>query len=86
MTRILVCSDIHANLTALEAVLNDAGKVDSVWCLGDVVGYGPDPNECIQRLQTLPNLVCLIGNHDAAALGSWISNPSTTSRANRSVG
>lgn len=69
MTRILVCSDIHANLTALEAVLNDAGKVDSVWCLGDVVGYGPDPNECIQRLQTLPNLVCLIGNHDAAALG-----------------
>jgi len=69
MTRILVCSDIHANLTALEAVLKDAGKVDSVWCLGDVVGYGPDPNECIERLRTQPDLVCLIGNHDAAALG-----------------
>lgn len=69
MTRILVCSDIHANLTALDAVLADAGKVDSIWCLGDVVGYGPDPNECIERLRGLPNLVCLIGNHDAAALG-----------------
>jgi predicted phosphodiesterase len=67
--RILVMSDIHANLTALEAVLQDAGSVDAVWCLGDVVGYGPDPNECIERLSTLPNLVCLLGNHDAAALG-----------------
>lgn len=69
MTRILVCSDIHANLTALDAVIHDAGKVNTVWCLGDVVGYGPDPNECVARLRELPNLVCLIGNHDAAALG-----------------
>ena len=67
--RVLVLSDIHANLTALEAVLQDAGEVDSVWCLGDVVGYGPDPNECIERLAGLPNLTCLLGNHDAAALG-----------------
>lgn len=67
--RILVISDIHANLTALEAVLADAGDVDAVWCLGDVVGYGPDPNECIARLTSLPNLVCLQGNHDAAAIG-----------------
>lgn len=67
--RILVLSDIHANLTALEAVLQDAGEPDAVWCLGDVVGYGPDPNECIERLSALPNLVCLLGNHDAAALG-----------------
>ena len=66
--RILVISDIHANLTALEAVLADAGKIDAAWCLGDLVGYGPDPNECVLRVRQLPNLVCIIGNHDAAAL------------------
>lgn len=67
--RILVLSDLHANLTALETVLNDAGLVDAVWCLGDVVGYGPDPNECVARIRMLENLTCLLGNHDAAALG-----------------
>jgi len=66
---ILILSDIHANLTALEAVLVDASDIDAVWCLGDLVGYGPDPNECISRIQQLPDLVCLLGNHDAAALG-----------------
>lgn len=68
--RALVISDIHANLTALEAVLAAAGDVDTVWCLGDVVGYGPNPNECIARLQELPELICLQGNHDAAAVGN----------------
>jgi predicted phosphodiesterase len=67
--RVLVISDIHANLTALDAVLEAAGDVDAVWCLGDLVGYGPDPNECIERVRSLPNLLCLLGNHDAAALG-----------------
>ncbi|MGE5221055.1 MAG: metallophosphoesterase family protein [Omnitrophica WOR_2 bacterium] len=66
--RILVISDIHANLTALESVLRNAGEIDAVWCLGDLVGYGPDPNECIQQVRQLPNLMCLLGNHDAAAL------------------
>jgi predicted phosphodiesterase len=66
--RILVLSDIHANITALDTVLEDAGEVDAVWCLGDIVGYGPDPNECVARVRSLPNLVCLLGNHDAAAL------------------
>lgn len=66
--RILVLSDIHANLTALEAVLAAAGDIDAVWCLGDLVGYGPDPNECVQRVRNLPNLTCIIGNHDAAAI------------------
>ncbi len=66
--RILVISDIHANLTALEAVSSHAGEIDAAWCLGDLVGYGPDPNECIAAVRQLPNLVCLIGNHDAAAL------------------
>ncbi|MCS6908483.1 MAG: metallophosphoesterase family protein [Anaerolineales bacterium] len=67
--RILVISDVHANLTALEEVLADAGEVDGVWCLGDLVGYGPDPNECIERIRRLPNLTCVLGNHDAAVLG-----------------
>jgi len=64
----LIISDIHANLTALEAVLSNVGKFDGVWCLGDLVGYGPDPDECINRIRQLPNLICLIGNHDAAVL------------------
>ena len=43
--RVLILSDIHANLTALEAVLEDAaGRYDAVWCLGDTVGYGPEPD------------------------------------------
>ena len=67
--RVLVISDIHANLLALEAVLKDAGKVDAVWCLGDLVGYGPYPAECVARVRDLPELTCLMGNHDAAALG-----------------
>lgn len=65
---ILVISDIHANQTALQAVLADAGEVESVWCLGDVVGYGPDPNECIEIVRELPGLVAIMGNHDAAVL------------------
>lgn len=67
--RVLVISDIHANLTALDAVLADAGQVDATWCLGDVVGYGPDPNQVVQRLRDLPNLTCILGNHDVAVLG-----------------
>jgi diadenosine tetraphosphatase ApaH/serine/threonine PP2A family protein phosphatase len=66
--RVLIISDIHANLTALEAVLADVGEFDTAWCLGDLVGYGPDPNECIARVRQLPNLICMLGNHDAAAL------------------
>ena len=66
--RYLVVSDIHANLAALEAVLADAGPFDAIWCLGDVVGYGPDPNDCVVLLRQ-HNLLCLAGNHDWAALG-----------------
>lgn len=67
--RILVISDVHANFTALEAVINDAGSFDQVWCLGDVVGYGPEPNECINRLREL-DLICLAGNHDLGVVGN----------------
>lgn len=67
--KILVISDIHANYTALDAVLSDAGEVDGVWCLGDIVGYGPDPEACVERIRALPNLTCLLGNHDVAVIG-----------------
>jgi len=67
--RYLVISDVHANLEALEAVLEDAaGQYDEVWCLGDLVGYGPNPNECVERVRELP-VACVAGNHDWAALG-----------------
>ncbi len=67
--RILVFSDVHGNILALEAVLEHAGPVDAYWCLGDLVGYGPDPLACVQRVQSLQPLVCLLGNHDAGVLG-----------------
>ncbi len=61
--RILIISDIHSNFVALNAVLAEAGTFDRLWCLGDVVGYGPEPNECIAALSKLEPL-CLAGNHD----------------------
>jgi predicted phosphodiesterase len=69
--RIAVFSDIHSNLEALEAVLDHAfrQRIDRYVCLGDVVGYGANPNECIARLQSLPNCSLVLGNHDAAVLG-----------------
>ena len=67
--RILVISDIHADITAFEAVLKDAeGDWDYVWCLGDIVGFGPDPNECVEKLKTMPHL-CLAGHVDWTVLG-----------------
>jgi len=65
--RIAVLSDIHSNLPALEAVLVALGPVDAVWHLGDVVGYGPQPDEVVARLREL-GAVGVRGNHDAAAL------------------
>lgn len=66
--RIAVLSDIHANLPALDAVLADAGDVDAVWHLGDVVGYGPDPDGVVARLRSI-GAQGVRGNHDAAACG-----------------
>ena len=67
--RVLILSDIHANLVALETVLNTAaGSYDAVWCLGDVVGYGPRPNECVELMREHA-AVCVMGNHDWAVLG-----------------
>jgi diadenosine tetraphosphatase ApaH/serine/threonine PP2A family protein phosphatase len=68
--RAAVISDIHGNLQALEAVLEDivSDGADEVWCLGDVVGYGPHPNECCTLVRERTQL-CLCGNHDLAVLG-----------------
>jgi predicted phosphodiesterase len=66
--RVAVLSDIHSNLIALDAVLADAGAVDAVWHLGDVVGYGPDPDGVVARLAER-EAIGVRGNHDAAALG-----------------
>src|ERR671939_203473 len=68
--RVAVVSDIHGNLHALRAVLDAvaAEEVDALWCLGDVVGYGPRPNECCSELERAAAL-CLVGNHDLGVLG-----------------
>ncbi len=69
--RYAIMGDIHANLAAFSAVLNDIerqGGVGKIWCLGDVVGYGPNPHECIELLRQT-NQVCIAGNHDWAAIG-----------------
>jgi diadenosine tetraphosphatase ApaH/serine/threonine PP2A family protein phosphatase len=67
---VAVLSDIHGNRHALEAVLADvsATGVQDVWCLGDVVGYGADPNDCVALVQRSASL-CLAGNHDLAVTG-----------------
>jgi predicted phosphodiesterase len=63
-----IISDIHANLEALQAVWADITRqgVTEVYCLGDVVGYGPNPRECLEMVMKCK--VCLMGNHDQAAL------------------
>ena len=69
--RYAILADIHANLAAFEAVLEDIdgkGGVDELWCLGDIVGYGPDPGECVKLLRKY-NPVCVAGNHDLGAIG-----------------
>ncbi len=68
--RACVISDIHGNLHALEAVLEAISDEapDELWCLGDVIGYGPRPNECCHLVAERAD-VCLVGNHDLAVLG-----------------
>ena len=66
--KIIVISDIHSNLDALHAVVSNLPKYDELWCLGDIVGYGPQPNEVIESLQQLAPTTVLMGNHDQAVV------------------
>ena len=68
--RVAILTDIHSNLTALEAILaeTDEAGVDARWCLGDVVGYGAQPDDCA-RLASERCDICLVGNHDLAVTG-----------------
>ena len=68
--RVAVISDIHANYHALESVLAeiDEERVDTIWCLGDTVGYGPRPNDCCEIVESRAER-CLVGNHDLVVLG-----------------
>lgn len=65
---IAIVSDIHSNLIALEAVLEQLPPYDQLWCLGDTIGYGPQPNECLQYMRDLATYT-LTGNHDLGCLG-----------------
>lgn len=71
--RIALLSDIHANLPALEAVADDLPEIDEVWVLGDIVGYGPQPNEVVTMLQAM-GARSVLGNHDGAAIGTVDAN------------
>ena len=66
MTRTLLLSDIHGNKDALDAVIADARSADRIWCLGDIVGYGPEPAACLAWVREHCDIV-LSGNHDYAA-------------------
>jgi predicted phosphodiesterase len=73
--RLAVFADIHANLEALQAVVKDFQdqQVDRYICLGDLIGYGANPNECIDLIRSLPNVIVVLGNHDAAV--TWETTP-----------
>ena len=68
--RVAVISDIHGNHHALQAVMDDLGRdpADAIWCLGDLVGYGPRPNECCATVAESA-AICLVGNHDLGVTG-----------------
>jgi diadenosine tetraphosphatase ApaH/serine/threonine PP2A family protein phosphatase len=68
--RVAAITDVHANLPALEAVIGaiDAAGIDEIWCLGDVVGYGVEPDACTDLVRERCD-ICLAGNHDLAVLG-----------------
>ncbi len=67
--RIVIVSDIHSNEPAMRAVLDALPPHDHLWCLGDTIGYGPNPNECLAAMRDQAQYV-LTGNHDLASLGA----------------
>jgi len=67
--KVLIVSDVHANLIALEAVVADAPSCDALWNIGDTIGYGPRPRECLDFMVDHPATAALVGNHDLACIG-----------------
>ena len=69
--KVAIISDIHGNRHAFEAVLADLAdaSVEEVWCLGDLVGYGAEPDACVELARDNTDL-CLAGNHDLAVIGA----------------
>ena len=89
--RVAVISDVHSNLQALEAVLEHAGRegIDELWCLGDIVGYGGKPSECLALVRER-TAICLGGNHDLVVSGvldidQFTSDAGVAARWTRSV-
>ena len=68
--RYAVLSDIHSNLDALDAAFARIRDDDAVLCLGDIVGYGPNPNECVERIRAR-HTATVLGNHDVAAIDDF---------------
>jgi len=71
--KVAVISDIHSNLDALKAVIASLPSYDSLLCLGDIVGYGPEPDAVIEELRTLQPKITLMGNHDYAVTTGDVS-------------
>lgn len=87
MSRILLISDVHGNLLALEAVLAAAGRIDGIWVMGDTVGYGPDPSDVLALLRE-KGARMVAGNHDLAVatgqgLGSFNPHAAAAARLHR---
>ena len=70
MATLAIISDVHGNFAALEAVVCDLEKVgcEGIYCLGDTVGYGGSPNQCVDLMRSW-RAICVLGNHDAVASG-----------------
>ena len=75
--RALIVSDVHSNIEAFTSVISDAkyrSGFDEIWSLGDLIGYGPNPNECIELLSAHQHKA-VAGNHDLASIGKLSLDP-----------
>jgi diadenosine tetraphosphatase ApaH/serine/threonine PP2A family protein phosphatase len=69
LKEIALIGDVHSNFPALRAVIDAAGSLDSFWCVGDIVGYGPHPNECVETIRDI-SAQSVAGNHDLGSIGA----------------
>lgn len=80
---VLIISDVHANMTALQAVVKDAGRVDEIWCAGDLVDYGTDPHEVLEWFRKHKKAKCVLGNHDKHLIQVYDSGETDRVRGTR---